>query len=130
MADHLSEKGPKGSTVIILMMFLAVIGYVAVDIWCYKNYHSWIPYDASAIVGACFVAETVSLAKLKMAKEDGRKADYSKKATNSFMSRIGVTSLQDFSDEAVAAANNGTESSQKQNQSTLVKGVTNVRPCS
>lgn len=125
MADHLSEKGPKGSTVIILMMFLAVIGYVAVDIWCYKNYHSWIPYDASAIVGACFVAETVSLAKLKMAKEDGRKADYSKKATNSFMTKLGVSNLQDFSDEAVAAASASTDTDTSKKGST-----TNVRPCS
>lgn len=70
----------KGSTIIISVMFAAVVAYVAVDIWCYATYRSWIPYDASAIVGACFVAECVSLAKLKMAKESGRKADYSRKA--------------------------------------------------
>lgn len=118
MADHLESKKPKGSTIIILFMFLAVIAYVVVDIWCYKNLHSWIPYDASAIVAACFVAETVSLAKLKMAKEDGRKADYSKKATDSFMSKLGVTSLQDFSEEAVAASNDDMD--------ITVKGATNV----
>lgn len=102
MARHMREP-VKGSTIIIALMFAAVVAYVAVDIWVYANYHSWIPYDASAIVGACFVAETVSLAKLKMAKESGRAADYSKKASNSFMTKLGVTSLQDFTEEAVAA---------------------------
>lgn len=105
MANHMSSKGVKGSTVIIFFMFLAVIAYVAVDIWCYKNLYSWVPYDASAIVGACFVAETVSLAKLKMAKEDGRKADYSKKMTDPFSSKLGIDGLEDFSEEAVDAAN-------------------------
>lgn len=105
MAEHLERHGIKGSTVIITVMFLAVIAYVAVDIWCYQNLHSWIPYDASAIVGACFIAETVSLAKLKMAKEDNRKADYSKKSPNSFMTKLGVTNLNDFSEEAVQVAN-------------------------
>lgn len=100
----MQRDGIKGSTVIISVMFCAVVAYVAVDIWCYATYHSWIPYDASAIVGACFVAECVSLAKLKMAKEQGRKADYSKKANNSFMTKLGITSLTDFSDEAVQAA--------------------------
>lgn len=109
MAEHMTSKGLKGSTVIITFMFLAVIAYVGVDIWCYQNLHSWIPYDASAIVGACFVAETVSLAKLKMAKEENRRADYSKKGTNSFMSKLGVTSLTDFSEEAVQAANNNND---------------------
>ena len=104
MARHM-DGGIKGSTIIISVMFCAVVAYVAVDIWCYATYHSWIPYDASAIVGACFVAECVSLAKLKMAKESGRKADYSRKASNSFMTKLGVTSLTDFSDEAVQAAN-------------------------
>lgn len=106
MANHMANKGIKGSTVIILFMFLAVIAYVTVDIWCYKNLYSWIPYDASAIVAACFVAETVSLAKLKMAKEDGRKADYSKKMTDPFSNQLGIGGLEDFSDEAVDAANN------------------------
>ena len=104
MAEHMQRDGIKGSTVIITVMFAAVVAYVAVDIWCYATYRSWIPYDASAIVGACFVAECVSLAKLKMAKEQGRKADYSKKASNSFMTKLGITSLTDFSDEAVQAA--------------------------
>lgn len=103
MASHMREP-VKGSTIIISVMFAAVVAYVGVDIWCYATYHSWIPYDASAIVGACFVAECVSLAKLKMAKESGRKADYSKKASNSFMTKLGITSLTDFSDEAVQAA--------------------------
>lgn len=125
MAEHMTSRGPKGSTIIILFMFLAVIAYVAVDIWCYKNLHSWIPYDASAIVAACFVAETVSLAKLKMAKEDGRKADYSKKTTNSFMTKLGVSNLQDFSDEAVAAASASADTDTSKKGST-----TNVRPCS
>lgn len=104
MADHMEKHGIKGSTIIILLMFLAVVVYIAVDIWCYKNFHSWIPYDASAIVGACFVAETVSLAKLKMAKEEGRRGDYSKKGTNSWMSKLGVSQIPDFSEEAVSAA--------------------------
>lgn len=105
MASHYERRRIKGSTVIIAAMFAAVIAYVATDIWCYATYRSWIPYDASAIVGACFVAETVSLAKLKMAKERGQVGDYSRKTSNSFMQRLGVTSLTDFSEEAVEAAN-------------------------
>lgn len=108
MARHLRRDPPKGSTVIIALMFVAVVAYVAVDIWTYATYRSWIPYDASALVAACFVAETTSLAKLKMAKESGRKPDYSRKQVNSFMSRLGVTGVPDFTEEAVAAGEDAT----------------------
>lgn len=103
MATHLRREGIKGSTVIISVMFVSVVAYVAADIWVYSQFHSWIPYDASAIVGACFVAETVTLAKIKMAKEDGRRADYSKRTGNSFLTKLGVADLPDFTDEAVTA---------------------------
>lgn len=103
MASHMREP-VKGSTIIISVMFLAVVAYVGVDIWVYANYHSWIPYDASAIIGACFVAETVNLAKLKMAREDGRKPNYSSKdSSNSFTTKLGLSNLPDFSEEAAAA---------------------------
>ncbi len=105
MAEHLRRRGVRGSTVIITVMFASVVAYVAVDIWCYSQYKSWIPYDTSAIVGACFVAETVTLAKIKMAKEDGRKADYSKRSGNSFLTKVGVTDMPDFTEEAVTISN-------------------------
>lgn len=103
MASHMREP-IKGSTVIISVMFAAICLYIALDVWCYKELHSWIPYDGSALVGACFVAETVNLAKLKMAKEDGRKPNYSSKnSSNGFMTKLGLTSLPDFSEETAAA---------------------------
>lgn len=104
MASHAKSRAPKGSTVIISVMFAAVVAYIVLDVWCYRTLHSWIPYDASALVGACFVVEIVNLAKLKMAKEDGRRPDYAAKATaDGFTSKLGITNLPDFAEEAKAA---------------------------
>ena len=103
MASHMREP-IKGSTVIISVMFATICAYIALDVWCYKTLHSWIPYDGSALVGACFVVETVNLAKLKMAKEDGRRPNYSSKdSSNGFTTKLGLSNLPDFSEEAAAA---------------------------
>ncbi len=104
MASHAKSRAPKGSTVIISVMFVTIVAYVLLDVWCYRELRSWMPYDLSALIGAAFVVEIVNLAKLKMAKEDGRRPDYAAKATaDGFTSKLGISNLPDFAEEAKAA---------------------------
>lgn len=94
---------PKGSTVIITVMFLSVVAYVWLSIWFYGEYYAFLPPEVTLLIGACFVAETVSLAKYKMRKES---ADASRKqfvppdqTSNPFLQTLGLGGLDDFESE-------------------------------
>lgn len=87
----------RSSTVIIALMYVTVVGYVVLDTWMYLTSYTFLPMDATALVGACFVAETVSLARLRMAKEQGRPMPA--KADNPYLAQLGASGLPDFEPE-------------------------------
>ena len=105
--DHL----PKGSTVIIAFMYATWVGYIAAQVWVHQTcsyvspsgtYTSvWLPSEVTYGTAALFIAETVSLARLKMAKEG---YDVKPKKQNTFLSKLGLTGLEDFDEDAVNVA--------------------------
>ena len=59
----------KGSTVIIACMYLTWSAYVAFQAWCKQAIDAFLPAEVTFGTAALFIVETVSLARLKLAKE-------------------------------------------------------------
>ncbi len=91
---------PKGSTVIIAFMYATWVGYLLLQIWCRQSLGAFLPVEVTYGTAALFIAETVSLARLKMAKEG---AELPPKRQNAFLAKMGV-SVDDFEEEAQKAA--------------------------
>ena len=98
MAEHSKRRipPPKGSTVIIAFMYATWCGYLALQVWCKSVTGSYLPAEVTYGTAALFIAETVSLARLKMAKEG---TQVRPKKPNSFLSKVGVPGIEDFEDE-------------------------------
>ena len=95
-------KKPKGSTVIICFMYLTWIAYLGFQVWCKIHTFSWLPSEVTYGTAALFIVETVSLARLKLAKEG---AVLNERQANSFMSHLGVSSsLETFEQDAQKAS--------------------------
>lgn len=92
----------RSSTVIILVMYFTVVGYVLFDAWFYATYYTFLPMDATTIVAACFVVETVSLARLRIAKESGKPMPA--KVENPFAATLGAA-VPDFEPEVQETLN-------------------------
>lgn len=85
-------KPPKGSTVIICFMYATWILYLGFQVGVKLRTGAWLPSEVTYGTAALFIVETVSLARLKMAKE-GTTLD--KKPTNAFATRLGLSSTLD-----------------------------------
>jgi hypothetical protein len=85
-------KPPKGSTIIICFMYATWILYLVFQLYVRTKCGAWLPSEVTYGTAALFIVETVSLARLKMAKE-GTTLD--KKPTNAFASRLGLSSTLD-----------------------------------
>jgi hypothetical protein len=85
-------KPPKGSTIIICFMYATWILYLFFQVAVKLRTGAWLPSEVTYGTAALFIVETVSLARLKMAKE-GTTLD--KKPTNAFASRLGLSSTLD-----------------------------------
>lgn len=81
------KKGVKGSSIVITAMYVLWIWYIVAQIWTYTNYGSWLPSEMTYATAACFIVETVALARIKMAKEG---YVLPKKKANQFLQRIGI----------------------------------------
>ena len=81
------KAGIKGSTVIIAAMYVLWIWYIVAQVWTYANYGSLIPSEMTYATAACFIVETVALARIRMAKEG---YIVPKKKPNQFLQRIGI----------------------------------------
>ena len=90
-------RAPKGSTIIIVFMYLTWIGYLALQLWAKKNIGAFLPMEVTYGTAGLFIIETVSLARLKMAKE-GEKIG--QKTTNTFLQKLGLGNMTDFEQEA------------------------------
>ena len=89
-------KNIKGSTIIIALMYLTWIGYIYAQVKIYMVTCEWLPAEITLATAGLFIVETVSLARLKMAKEG---APVGKKKDNPFLEQIGLGDMPDFEDE-------------------------------
>ena len=108
----------KGSTVIIVFMYVTWILYLCLQIWARKNIGAFLPSEVTLGTAALFIVETVSLARLKMAKEGDK---VGAKPTNTFLQRIGLSNLVDFEEETQTAQLKAQREKGKQNET----GTTN-----
>lgn len=96
-----SHKKPliKGSTIIISMMYITWVAYLALQIYCYETLYTFLPSEITFGTAALFIVETVSLARLKMAKEGTDVTAVS--SSNSFLQKLGLGSIENFEDEVI-----------------------------
>lgn len=94
MPKHAKRK-VKGSTVIITAMYVLWICYICAQVWTFSLYHSWLPSEVTYGTAACFIVETIALARLKMAKEG---AVLPAKKSNQFLQRIGLSDTSELED--------------------------------
>lgn len=87
---------PKGSTIIIVFMYVTWIAYLAAMVYVYGITGEWFPSEATLATAALFIVETVSLARLKMAKEGQRVGE---KKQNPLLEQIGLYNVPDFEEE-------------------------------
>lgn len=87
----------KGSTVIICFMYLTWCAYLALQIWCYQTSYAFLPAEVTYGTAALFISETVSLARLKLAKEGAQ----IKPKTNQFLSSLGIVGDPGFEQDAL-----------------------------
>lgn len=97
MGGKHSRPRVRASTVIIAVMYASVVLYVAFNAWYYERTFTFLPDSLTAMVGAVFVGETVSLAKLRMAKEQGGQSS-GQAHTNNYLEQLGVYDLETFDD--------------------------------
>lgn len=90
----------KGSTVIIIFMYVTWILYLFLQIWARKTIGAFLPSEVTLGTAALFIVETVSLARLKMAKEGDK---VGAKQNNTFLQRLGLNNLVDFEEETQTA---------------------------
>ena len=99
-AAHAHPRAPKGSTVIIAFMYATWCAYLALQVWCRHFTGAYLPAEVTYGTAALFIAETVSLARLKMAKEG---QPIGQRKANPFLGKMGVA-VADFEEEAQKAA--------------------------
>ena len=96
-------KKVKGSTIIITFMYVTWILYLVALVWINKSTGMWLPMEVTMATAALFIVETVSLARLKMAKE-GTKVG--QKKNNPFLEQVGLYNVPDFEEEVIEVQRN------------------------
>lgn len=100
----------KGSSICIAVMFIGWIWYISMQILCYWKLHTWLPESITWGTIGLFLVETVSLARLKLAKEG---EPIKNKIVNPMLKKLGVE-LPDFEEE-VQEAKEATSNTAKEN---------------
>lgn len=101
---HTKIRMPKGSTIIITMMYVTWLCYLAFaagfyfETYSLTGYGTFPPSEITYATAALFIGETVSLARLKMAKEG---AVLKPKSGNKFMEQLGVYGEGGFEEDAM-----------------------------
>lgn len=95
-------KSIKGSTIIIALMYLTWIAYIYAQVKIYMVTCEWLPAEVTLATAGLFIVETVSLARLKMAKEG---LPIGEKTSNPFLEQAGLVDMPDFEEEAQEIAN-------------------------
>lgn len=86
----------RGSTVCVTAMYATWVAYMGVCIWCRRELEVWPPAEMTYATAALFIAETASLARIRMAKEG---FELTKREANPFLAKLGIGTLPDFEDE-------------------------------
>ena len=97
-----NKKKIKGSTVIITFMYLTWVIYIVALVAIHLIAGEWLPTEVTLCTAALFIAETVSLARLKMAKEGVKLPE---KKDNTFLEQAGVGNIPDFEEEVQEIVN-------------------------
>ena len=97
-----NKKKIKGSTVIITFMYLTWVIYIIALVCIHLITDEWLPTEATLCTAGLFIAETVSLARLKMAKEGVKLQE---KNDNTFLEQAGVGNIPDFEEEVQEIVN-------------------------
>ena len=87
---------PKGSTIIITFMYVTWVIYIIALVAIHIIAGEWLPAEVTMATAGLFIVETVSLARLKMAKEGVKLPD---KENNTFLEQVGIGDMPDFEDE-------------------------------
>lgn len=106
MARHLKKKNGLGTTVCVAVMFASCVWYILYQSWFYLYAGSFLPMEVTYGFFAVFCFETVSLARLSMAKQAARAGEQAKmpeKAGNPALEMLGLYNAPDFEPEVKAA---------------------------
>lgn len=101
---HVKGRKPKGSTIIITFMYFTWLAYLAFaagfyfETYSLTGYGAFPPSEITYGTAALFIGETVSLARLKMAKEG---AVLKPKQSNKFLEQLGIYDQGSFEDDAM-----------------------------
>lgn len=93
MGKHSKKKKISGFTVCVLIMFLSTIWYILYQSWFYDHYETFLPMELTYGFFAVYCFETVSLARLSIAKNKGKLPE---KAGNPALEMLGLYSAPDF----------------------------------
>ena len=104
-----AKKGINGSTVIIAFMYATWVAYVLFQAAYYTETYTFLPAEITLGTAALFIGETVSLARLKMAKEGTKLSP----KNNQWLSRLGIAEGSFEQDALETSAEN--ESKEKAN---------------
>jgi len=105
VAKHMKKK-ISGFTVCVLVMFLSTIWYILYQSWFYAKYVTFLPMEVTYGFFAVYCFETVSLARLSIAKQ---KAKLPEKTNNPALEMLGLYSAPDFEPEVQETQNNAEE---------------------
>lgn len=106
MPDHMRKKKISGFTVCVLVMFVSTIWYILYQSWFYNQYSTFLPMEVTYGFFAVYCFETVSLARLSIAKN---KARLPEKAGNPALEMLGLYSAPDFESDVQAIQNENEE---------------------
>lgn len=88
---------PKGSTIIITFMYVTWVIYIVALVAIQLMTGEWLPSEVTFATAGLFIVETVSLARLKMAKEG---TNIGKKKSNAMLEQIGLYNESEFEELA------------------------------
>lgn len=78
-------------------MYATWTAYLAFQAWCKLAIDAFLPPEVTYGTAALFIAETVSLARLKLAKEGNQ---LPARKQNPFLAKLGLSEVPDFEEEA------------------------------
>lgn len=97
----------KGSSVCIAAMYIGVVWYVFAQMFSYWTLGVFLPPEVTYGFFAAFIVETISLARLKLAKEG---YNVKPKGSNAFLDRIGISSnIESFEPDAIEISESNKE---------------------
>lgn len=99
----------RGSTVIIVVMFLSCVAYMVAQVYVKQLTGEWFPSEVTVMAGAIFITELGCLAKIRMTKEGvtPKEAKIIANHANSRLDELGAggSVFSDVLEEAIEESN-------------------------